>query len=190
MKKQVVVILVVILVLLFAFQGRVNAQEYDDYNDRGKRVAAFVGLGYAFSDYEGPVLNLGMEIQFSNNFYGIFDVEFYTDPSPDFEEIWDVNLTITGINILGAYKFFPNDSKFNIGFRGGILVTARKAKSELLGGEITNSTSDFGATGGLSIDYALNERFGIILGTNIYFSFEDETTQWYKIYGGMSYRIK
>jgi outer membrane protein with beta-barrel domain len=190
MKKKFVLILIMVLIFVFVIQGIAFAQEYDDYDDRGKEVSVFVGLGYAFSDYEGPVLDLGIEFQFSKNLYGLFLVDYYTNPSPTFEEMWDTKLTITGINIMGAYKFFPANSKFNIALRAGIMMTARKAKSEFLGGEISNSTSDFGVNGGLGLDYAINERFGLLFGGCIKVSFEDETAKWFKIYSGVSYRIK
>ncbi len=182
MKKSFGLIILILVFTLFFTQFGLFAQDE-------KSIKAYAGLGYSFSDYEGPLMACGLEMQFANHLFAQFGVDFYPNPLPDAEDALDVNFTLLGINFEAIYKIFPSDT-MSIFVKGGFHFIALRQKMDIEGVMFNSSETRVGIGCGAGIEYALNERFGLLLGGDARFLPAKPTAHWFKLFGGVTYRIK
>jgi opacity protein-like surface antigen len=189
MKKKFGWIVMIALVCSLSFPGVLRAQFEDDADlDTGKQKSLFAGIGFAFADYEGPILDFGLEMQFAPRFFAQISLDYYLNPLPDEEDIYDVQYTLLGTNIYGVFKFVMTD-KFNMFMKAGLHMTGIKVKGEIVGIPITSSQTKFGAGAGIGMEFMLSEKWGLLFGGTYKILFTKEPAKWFKAYGGVIYRI-
>ncbi|MCP5049413.1 MAG: porin family protein [bacterium] len=185
MKKKLVLIIIMVCALTAAsmFTTPLSAQTF------AKGVTIYGGGGAAFSDYEGPIINLGFDLLFSNHFSMQLVMDFMLDPLPDLEELTGTSLSVLGTSIFGVYRFSSSRS-FNVFVRGGLHLSTFKVKNNIDGVGFKSTESDIGVAGGLGFEFAVSERMGIILGADVKYIFDSVTDfTYYNVYGGVSYRF-
>jgi hypothetical protein len=182
MKKRLMLVTTTVIAVLFVFTGSIQAQGQNS-------ISVYGGLGYAFSDYEGLVFDLGLDFQISRNLYIQLLMENYTNPLPDDEDITGAEYKVTGVCLFGMYKFFDADNTFNVFIKGGVQYSTIKIQVDFLNA----SESDIGAAGGVGIQYGFGNRFGFLLGGNVEMVFPGggaKNFTWFKVYSGITYRIR
>lgn len=193
MKKKFVwltrMLMVIVMVSVLSVPSMLTAQ--DDFEtdlNTGRQKSVFAGVGFTFSDYEGPVLDFGLEMQFGRNLFAQVSIDYYLNPLPDEEDIFDVDYTLLGFNLYGVYKFTRSDT-FNIFVKGGLHMTGIKVKGEYFGVPATTSQTKFGAGAGLGMEFMLSEKWGLLFGGTYKILFAETTPNWIKVYGGILYRF-
>ena len=152
-------------------------------------VTIYGGGGAAFSDYEGVVLNLGIDLKFAGRFSAQLVMDFLLDPAPELEDATDTNINIVGTSLFGVYRF-SSSRNFNVFIRGGLHLSTFRVKSTFQGVSIRATESDFGVAGGLGLEFAVSQRMGIILGGDVKYIFDSiADVTYYNVYGGVSYRF-
>jgi hypothetical protein len=115
-------------------------------------------------------------------------MDYLLDPLPDLETD-AVKYSVIGSSIFGVYNL-TNSEKMNFFIRGGIHLSAFRAKFEASGAKVTTTDSDFGLAGGLGLRYALGERLGLMLGGDVKVIFDSgDTVNYINVYAGLSYRF-
>jgi len=178
MKKTL--ILVMLIVFTAAFTLNLSA-------DEGKKMNVFGGLGFALADFEGLFFDIGAEMQITSHIYGQLLFDYYFSPNPD--GIEGVNDSAYGINLYAVYKHKSSDT-LNIFAKAGVHYTTVKASASGAGYSISVTSSDFGIAGGGGIEYVLNDKLALMFGGTLKLIFAEDTGTWFKIYGGISYRVK
>jgi opacity protein-like surface antigen len=152
-----------------------------------KKINLFGNVGIATSDVEGLFVDVGAELQFTNNIYGQLLFDYYFNPTG--EDIEGVNDSAYGFNLYGVYKF-SSSSALNLFVKAGVHYTTIKASAEAYGISVSVSDSDFGIGGGLGIEYSLSEKMALLLGGTVKVIFsEGETGTWFKFYGGFNFQL-
>lgn len=179
MKKTLVVIT---LILMLTALMTLTAQDE-------KRVNVLANLGFAFSDFEGMFFDIGAEMQFSEKIYGQLLFDYYFNPSG--EDLGSgVDDSAYGINLYGVYKMGEPDA-MSFFVKAGVHYTTIKASGSAWGVTVSATSSDFGIGGGAGFEYPLSDNMGLNVGGTVKLIFaEGDTGTWFKLYGGISYRIK
>lgn len=192
MKKKFVwftIAAVTLFLCVFSIPNILNAQdEFETDLSTGKQKSVFAGVGYTFSDYDGPVLDFGLEMQFARHLFAQVILDYYLNPLPDDEDITGLDYTLIGFNLYGVYKFTASE-KFNVFVKGGFHMTGIKAKGEYFGVPATTSQTKFGAGAGLGMELMLSEKWGLLFGGTYKILFADTSPSWIKLYGGILYRF-
>jgi opacity protein-like surface antigen len=153
-----------------------------------KKFNVFANLGYAFSDFEGLVFEFGGELQVTGNLYGQLLLDYYPDPFGD-EGVPDFNDSAYGLNLYAVYKYRMVDN-INLFAKTGVHLTSIKVSAVAFGIPVTATDTDFGVGAGGGIEYLFNDKWGMQLGGTVKFLFAEDTAAWFKVYGGVSYRVK
>lgn len=180
-KMRKIVVFVTLTLFMAGFASSLSA-----YGE--KKFNVFVNLGYAFSDFEGLVLEFGGELQVTGNLYGQLLIDYYPDPFGD-EGVPDFNDSAYGLNLYAVYKLQMAD-KMNLFAKAGVNLTSVKVAAVVFGIPVTAVDTDFGAGAGAGIEYLFNDKWGMQLGGTVKFLFAEDTATWFKVYGGVSYRLK
>jgi outer membrane protein W len=157
-----------------------------------RQINLFGGIGFAVSDYEGLVLDIGTEFQITHAFFAQFSIDYYTNPlGADVDtSLGAVDFSVVGFNLYGVYKVSPSE-RLNLFAKAGIHYTTLKASATVDGFlDVSETDSDFGAAGGIGIQYFFNYRLGIVFGGTGKLLFAGDTLNWFKIYSGVIYRIR
>ena len=189
MKKKFVSLTLITILCLWGFSGVQNAR--DDYVgdlETGKQKKLFAGLGFSFSEYEGPVFLFGLEMQFAQQLFAQISIDYYFNPLPDAEDLLGVDYTLLGANLYGVFKFTSSEN-FNIFIKAGLNMTGLKTKGKFLGVPATSSQTKLGAGMGLGLELMLSEKWGLLFGGTYKILIADSSPNWLKLYGGIIYRI-
>lgn len=152
-----------------------------------KKINLFGNAGIAVSDFEGLFVDVGAELQFTDNFYGQLLFDYYFNPTG--EDIEGVDDSAYGFNLYGVYKF-SSSGALNLFAKAGVHYTTIKASAEGFGISVSATESDFGIGGGLGFEYSLSEKVALLLGGTVKLIFsEGDTGTWFKIYGGFNFTL-
>jgi len=164
-----------------------------------KEMNVFAGLGFAFSDVEGLFVDLGIEKQFKQNLFAMFFLSYYFDPTGFntkgtlYGAGYEASVTLTGLNLAAVYKRAINE-KLKWWARAGILLALSRVKvtASYMGftESYSDTGSDFGLSAGGGVEYLLKAKIALILGAVIDTIFGDGSATWFKIFAGISYRLK
>jgi opacity protein-like surface antigen len=181
MKKVISILIAAVLVM--SLGTGLSAQD--------KELNVFGNLGFAFSDVEGLFLNAGVEKQMTDNIFVQFFVDYYFDPSGENFSGYgvDASVTLTCINFFAAYKKEMGD-KLKLFVNAGPLLALSKVTASAYGFSISDSTTDFGIGAGAGIEYSLQEKLSLVAGAALNVVFSDETGTWFKLFGGINYKLK
>lgn len=185
MKRKIGLIILLVLFLLFFARATLSAQ-YD------KTAKIYAGLGYAFSDYEGLMGNFGLEMQATTRIFVQLGFDYYFNPLPDQEDILDTSYTLMGVNINLGYHLIHAE-KFLLKIKGGLYLAGLRNSIDVEGMTLHESDTQIGVLAGINTEYSLNrfnKKLALLLGGDIHFIFDKRGAQWFKVYTGISYRLK
>ncbi len=174
---------IIVLSMFIVFMATLSFSDIPFSNmGEEKRINVFGGVGTAISDLEGCLVEIGIEKQFSGDFYGQLSVDYYFNP----EELDDSDDSYAfSTNLFGVYKF-PVSRNLNFYLKGGIHLTGRKEEWTYIG---TNVNLDYGLAGGGGIEFMLSNRVAIYSGVTAKTSL-DENRTWFKFHGGISIQVQ
>ena len=153
-----------------------------------KELNLMANIGMAFSDFEGLVIDLGVEKQFSENLFALLYLDYYLNPTGE-DYGANASLTLMGINLGAAYKKQLNE-KIKWFVRAGILIAIAKAEFTLFGYTQSETDSNFGLSAGGGIEYMLQEKLSLVAGVALATVFSDGSATWFKIFAGVNYKLK
>ena len=177
MKKLVILMLVLLVAASLPLQAVENNREF---NVTG-------GLGFAFSDFEGLFLDLGLEYQIRKCIYIQALLDYYFNPSGASGK--GINDSAWGINAYAVYKK-PLKGQWTLFGKAGIHLTSYKVSAEYMGFRMSDSSSDLGIGIGAGVEYRLKAALALVAGLTFKTLFSDETGTWFKLYGGVKYFLK
>lgn len=152
-----------------------------------KPINVFGGAGVAFSDVEGLFFDVGAEMQLANNLWGQILFDYYLNPMG--VDIPGINDSMYGVNLYGVYKR-PMDNKMNLFAKAGAHITTLKASVNVMGINVAATDTNFGLGAGAGIEYKFSGNLFAYAGGTIKFLFaEGDTATWFKIYGGIGFKV-
>jgi len=181
MKKQVIALIAIVSALTLLMPGNLRAEVQNAF--------LYTNIGYSFSEYKGLVVDVGLDVMFSERFGGEIAIEYYLDPLSDLEKTFDADYKIIDMGLLGLYNIVTSE-KFELFAKAGVHFTTIKAKKDIGGISAGVSTSDFGVGGGLGMRYGLSEKLKLNFGLDYKVLFSDETITWFKVSVGIAYSLK
>jgi hypothetical protein len=148
----------------------------------GKRMNILAGAGSADSDFEGGVIEIGIEKQMSGKFYTQLMVDYYCNPVKPNDGFDSYAL---GLNLSGVYKF-PISGGLHFFLKGGVHLTLVREHWAYLS---NHTSADLGVLGGGGMELKLSGKTSLYAGVTFKTAIE-ESRSWYKCSGGINYRIK
>jgi opacity protein-like surface antigen len=103
-------------------------------------------------------------------------------------DVEGVGTSAYGLNLYGVFKQ-PLSDNLKLFAKAGVNYTVVEGSIQLFGVNFTEAQSKFGVGGGFGGEYALTEKLSLLLGATVKLIFAEETGTWFKIYGGVSYRL-
>lgn len=185
-KRLAIVTLIVGLTVFVLVSPTYLSAQYE------KKSNIIGSLGFAVSDYEGLVMDIAVEFQLTKATFVQFLFDYYVDPLGEDVDtsLGNVDFSAFGLNLYGVFKVSPSE-RLNLFAKAGIHYTTLKASTKIQGLlNIAETDSDFGVAGGIGFEYLLNERWGIVFGGTGKLLFAGDTLNWFKIYGGVSFRVR
>ena len=170
-----------LILILFVTLGTSGFLMGYDY----KQNSLFAGLGFASSDFEGVLIEGGIEFGLSKNIYVKALVDYYFDPLGK-DEPEDISVKAYGLNVYFVYKLRLS-KKLNLFGQSGINLTTIKETM----GFMSVTSGNFGIGVGSGIEYMFKPRMGIHCGATYKYVFmAGENLRWYKFYLGFVFRLK
>ncbi len=146
-------------------------------------INIFGNVGMAFSDFEGLFFDVGAEMQLADNFWAQVLFDYYLNPSgEDLAE--GVDDSAYGINLYGVYKFGGSDT-MNFFAKAGVHYTTYEIGFFGLG----ISESKFGVAGGAGVEFKMGNNMALVFGGTYKTLFAEDTLGWFKIYGGINFKV-
>jgi len=185
MKKVFLSLLLVVLVSGLTFGAPPKKAKVAD--EKGS-ISLFFDAGIAFSDFEGLFLEAGGQYAFTPKIFGEFLFDFYLNPAGESGE--GVSSKAYGFNFNAVYKH-PLSRGLNLFGKAGINLTITSVSFSFWGQDFSESDSNFGLNFGGGVEYGVSEQMAIRGGLTFKIAFaEGETGTWFKLYGGVSYKLK
>ncbi len=183
MKKIFLVAMMLVLISSFSF-GATKKQAADGKGD----INLFFDLGIAFSDFEGLFLEAGGQYAFTPKISGEFLFDFYLNPAGESGE--GFSSKAYGFNFNAVYKH-PLSGGLKLFGKAGINLTITSVSMEFWGQKLSESDSNFGLNFGGGVEYDLSEQLALRGGMTFKIAFaEGDTGTWFKLYGGVAYKLK
>ncbi len=171
MKKSVIVLLMALMVVL---SGSLQAES--------KSIKLFGGLGLGLNKFTGLTMNLGGEMEINEKISAVAAFDYYFSPGNNVEGI------DTSMFTLGAYaKYkFSSTEKMDLFAKAGLVYAKVSASTEIMGADISASSSDIGFSAGAGMEMPLGDKLSVQAGLDMFMA----GTTWFKAYGNICYRIK
>lgn len=145
----------------------------------------FAHLGFAFSDFEGLYLDIGVEKSFSHKLSAQAFLDYYAKPV-DLSDLYaDFSTSAYGIGVYGKYKIIQSD-KLGVYARGGLHLTFLAMNYDWFGEEIElASETKFGLGGGAGIEYFLSDNLRLLVDGTLRTLFGDEALSFFVVSAGI-----
>jgi opacity protein-like surface antigen len=160
-------------------------------NAEGKKINLLGNLGLAVSDLEGLFVDLGAEMQLTENIYGQFVFDYYLSPgsmSGEDMSAVDYDDSFYGFNLNAVYKHQLQDT-LKLFALGGLHYSFFKFSASYFGMNFDISDSYFGIGLGGGVEYSLSEDIALVGGATYKLIFQEGGGNWLKLYGGINYTI-